>query len=557
MLRRRTLAGLALLALTAGCGVRAPAPLDVSALVRESGDAGARGRLEVRILDNPRDVQARLALAKLADETGRPGQALEQLEAVLRLGGPLGTRWHDADRARMARLLAARGRARLAREATTALEDLKRARSFGAAIDDDELLRARLAVAIWALRHVDANERERGRRLLVELVDTPIAHSSWRGALPDAAPRERGRFGVWLWEHGARRAAWEALASWRARSTEQGGPLHDAYLRAYAWWHPLDAAPPPAEQLVGPARCWFPVAACAAPRETPAPPDLEESPARERLAPFDAAALAYVRARSPGGVATAGATTVESVIAAYRRDPAIAERLARDLVAEAIDTAAASALVGALFDVLGDPARARAAWEAAALASAEPPFVRGLAVAMARANDPDAALIHATTAAAASGDPALVWIEVAHALGAPRGEAHAMEAARYALELAGADAIADALDVAITASAALGRTAQADALRARRAALAPTLGAPETAATRALAAHAHEPTASTVADLWVASRAHPRDVPTRAALYRALAADDPRRAAVAAELVSLAGDPDPRTGRAAVLALRP
>src|SRR4051812_9435669 len=71
----------------AGC-VRAPAPLDIGAMVKAKGAVAARQDLEVRALDRPRDVQVHLALARLADDAGRPAQALAELETVLRIGGP-------------------------------------------------------------------------------------------------------------------------------------------------------------------------------------------------------------------------------------------------------------------------------------------------------------------------------------------------------------------------------------------------------------------------------------------------------------------------------------
>src|SRR5947209_702408 len=95
---------LALVALVA-CGVRAPAPIDVLALTRANGTDEARRELEARVIGDPKDVGARLALAELADKAGRPGEAIDQLEAVAAQSGPLGTRWHAADRARLARLL--------------------------------------------------------------------------------------------------------------------------------------------------------------------------------------------------------------------------------------------------------------------------------------------------------------------------------------------------------------------------------------------------------------------------------------------------------------------
>src|SRR5512144_141466 len=89
----------------ASCGVRAPSRIDVTALVKRRGEADARGELAARIVADPKDIAARLALATLEDKTGRPSGALEQLEAVAALSGPVGIRWHDEDRARFANLL--------------------------------------------------------------------------------------------------------------------------------------------------------------------------------------------------------------------------------------------------------------------------------------------------------------------------------------------------------------------------------------------------------------------------------------------------------------------
>jgi len=86
--------------------------------------------------------------------------------------------------------------------------------------------------------------------------------------------------------------------------------------------------------------------------------------------------------------------------------------------------------------------------------------------------------------------------------------------------------------------------------------VAPRDGDPPDAAA-ALAAHRARPTDATAARLWIASRGSPRDVASRAALRAALAADDPRRRAIEAELVALAADRDPVRARAAVDALRP
>ncbi|MGN6104684.1 MAG: hypothetical protein ACTHU0_06250 [Kofleriaceae bacterium] len=801
--RRAIWLAIAVLAIDAGCGVRAPGRIDHGALVRRLGPVEARRTLELRTLEHPRDLGARLALAALDEQTGRPSGAIEQLEAVVAIGGPLGTRWHDDDRTRLARLLAARGRARLARGSPTALAELVRARGLGAGIEDDELARAKAARAVARLRHVDPAERASGRAELAALAGTPGADPAWRGALANAKPAERGAFGAWLWSAGARRAAWDELVAWHAGTAAPRDPaIQHNYLVARAWWSPPEAPPLAASELVGPARCRFREAACdparvlgdavpgeleallAAPaRERTTDPTaarawleitlgqalrgdaswgpafaarvdtavipieqlptgmraafaqlagrdraeispvieilpgasrlvaagralrgapaaevraalgplaesyegrallaVVESPAADRSVAdrsvadrtaadrtggnrpagdrsaadraaadraaadrsavdrsavdrtaadrsaadrtaadrsaadrtaadrtsadagaadrtaadrssadasaaerslaertsagstatqprasdpsadsFAAAAVAYIGASVPDGPP---AVTLRRLIDAYRRDPAIADRLALDAIAEATDDAIAHAALGTLFDVLGDPARARAAWQAAVASSPEPAFVRALAEVAARAKDPDAALVFATTAAASSGDPAAVWSAMSRALEGAGSHAHALEAARYAIDLAGPDELAGALDAAIDASRSFGRTAQVEALATRRAAAAPP---PErrdehaddpTDAATALARHRAQPSEATVAALWLASRWNPRDVASRAALRAALSATDPRRLIIEAELVVLAADRDRERARAAVTALR-
>ncbi len=616
-MRALVLASLA--ATAAGC-VRAPAPLDVHALIARRGPAEARRDLAARVLDDPRDVQARLALAALAEQTGRSTEAIEQLEAVLRLGGPLGTRWHAEDKARLGRLLLARGRARLARNSPTALVDLKRAAALGGTPSADELLSARIAVATAQIRHVDAQERAKARATFAELAqaakhtretaaqakamgvavgDTAATSSvavgdaaatgatviggtvvgsapisgptvkptntaidatdeqSWLGARPTASPLERGTFGIWLWSIGAKRESYEQLASWHAATAPPRDPaLQAAYLRAIAWWSPLwlgEVPPPPAEDLVGPERCWFPGTRCDPPvfELLPLPPvaDAGDSARDPRIG----AAARYASTRVGAAVA---ARPLAPIAAAYLRDPVIADRLARELVATAVDAAAASAALGALFDALGDAPRARAAWQDAATQSGEAAFQRGLADAIARTGEGPAAHVNGTAAAAAWGDPAVVWNGVAAALLDAKQHVDALAAAHYALELAGPDDLPRSLDLAIEASRALGRTAQADAMVLQRAQLAPRGRAVDADALAALAEHRANPTASTAAQLWVASRRHPRDIDLRVALAAALDVDDPRRATVVTELVELTGDEDPIRAYAAARALR-
>lgn len=680
------------LLIAASCGVRAPARIDIDALVKARGEVEARRDLEVRVIASPKDLSARLALAALAERAGRPSTAIEQLEAVRAVGGPIGTRWHADDRARLGRLLLARGRLRVARAAPSALGDLTRAREFGATVAEDELRAAKIASAIHQLRHVDAKLRAAGKLGLADLAKSPGADPSWVGASANAPAEKRGAFGMWLWKQGAKRAAWEELKAWHdatrtpdvrlGTDSTRDVVLGAAYLEAYAWWTPFDAAKPQLDELEGPARCRFALADCEVehlladepiddaaiaallvapptPRTVkpdangwlvlslrqalrgesawgavfaarvdhenvspqvfdpalratftrlvgrPASPTIDPSPSHRPLervviaagrvlrgapvaevrrvlgpaaetdegrallrivepratttgktAPYVAAAIAYVRARVPAGP---DADAVREVVVAYRRDPAIADRLVLDLVARAGDAALGHAACGALFDALGDPARARIAWQAAVDSSPEREHLRGLAETLARASDPDAAMIAGTTAAAAWGDPAAVWVSVARSLDSTREYQHALEAARMAIDLGSSELLVEAIDIAVSSSLALERDVQVMALLSRREQIASEVSLRDddpTDAVAALAAHHARPTAATIARMWVASRWNARDVATRAALFDAIAPDDPRRAVLASELVALAADRDPDRGRAAVAALR-
>jgi len=110
-------------------------------------------------------------------------------------------------------------------------------------------------------------------------------------------------------------------------------------------------------------------------------------------------------------------------------------------------------------------------------------------------------------------DPAVVWLAVARSLAGARRFVHALDAARSAIDLAGPATLAAALDVAIAASRALGRDAQAAGLAAQRARVAPaggTLGDRDpTDARAALDAHRERASSATAARLWVASRWNP------------------------------------------------
>ena len=248
-----------------------------------------------------------------------------------------------------------------------------------------------------------------------------------------------------------------------------------------------------------------------------------------------------------------GESELRAVAREFRRDPAVAARLARELVGRSIDRAIGQAAVGALFDALADPARARALWLGASEDSDDAAIVASSACAMARAGDGDAALVAGATAAAASGDPALTWIRIGHALMRGDRTTDVLTAMRSALDLAGANALVEALELAITASRRLGRADQAQELAARRALLLPP-PVEDAGEMRELLGR-HEPGAWALASAWVTTRDHPRDVALRAALVAALERDDVRRQTIVDELVVLAGERDPELALTATLAL--
>ncbi|CAN5677744.1 hypothetical protein BH11MYX1_BH11MYX1_50450 [soil metagenome] len=328
----------------ASCGVRAPEPIDVAALVAKGGPVEARRELEIRILAEPRDVQARLAAATLDRDLHRDGDAIDDYDAVEKLGGPLGPRWHAVDQARFAALLARRGEARVARGSGLGVHDLERAARLGASVPAATLRRATQVAALAKLRHIDPEVRVSGRALLVALGGNP----AWAGAEAHATAAQHAAFGVWLWERGANREAYEQLARWHD-SGAHDATYSAAYATALAWWSP-DAA---VKALM----------VQAAPRPSAVPAGRLVTGADLRAA----AAAHYARARleqlvvagemGAGNPAIAPVVTTELpsepellvVARAFRRDPAVAARLARELIGRSIDRAIGQAAVGALF----------------------------------------------------------------------------------------------------------------------------------------------------------------------------------------------------------------
>ena len=216
-----------LVAVLAACGVRAR-PVDTTRLVAELGLDGAVEALRIRIADDPKDIPARRALADLEHRRGRPGAVIAELAAVRELGGPLGVRLDRGERTRLAGLYRERARLRVARGSPDALDDLDLARRIAGAAGEDAALRrdAEITAALADLRHTDPDRRARGAEALGR--DTSTIDGL-------------GATGLYLFEHGALRAAHDLLEAWeRGGGRDRGAPdtaaITDAWLAARAWW---------------------------------------------------------------------------------------------------------------------------------------------------------------------------------------------------------------------------------------------------------------------------------------------------------------------------------
>ncbi|HUQ01865.1 MAG TPA: hypothetical protein VM261_05180 [Kofleriaceae bacterium] len=177
--------------------------------------------------------------------------------------------------------------------------------------------------------------------------------------------------------------------------------------------------------------------------------------------PEQAATLATYR--SPD----VSASRIRAVADAYAVDPALADRRAEDVLAVGADVAATAPVLGRLFSLLGDPARARAMWQRAADASPEDAdLALELAIAMAEANDPAAGLVQMIRAAAGHGDAGTAMLVGARGFGAAGHTVEALTLARSALSLSAPGDEAPAAAVAAALLEQLDRTADAAALRA-------------------------------------------------------------------------------------------
>lgn len=248
-----------LLAGAASCGGARPDP---SSAREAAAAADRREALLARVLVAPDDVAAWLELAAEEDRAGRPSAALDALEQARLVRAPLGQDLDERDRQREARLLAARGRARLLRGAASALADLQKARAAGAPVEDGELLAAEVAAALAEARHSDARRRAAGLSRLRQLGERGGSAATARGALATASAAERAAWAAWLWERGAKRAAYDVLLALGARSGGAPPPgLGDAaaelWAEASAWWRPSwrRLAPIPAVPRSAARRC--------------------------------------------------------------------------------------------------------------------------------------------------------------------------------------------------------------------------------------------------------------------------------------------------------------
>lgn len=259
-------------------------------------------------------------------------------------------------------------------------------------------------------------------------------------------------------------------------------------------------------------------AALAADRAVAPDPELP-APIAGLLAARVAAAPLRDRAVGAAVISRAAPDDRAAVIAvarSYGRDPALADRRAEELAGRALDRAAIAPVLARLFAALGDPARARAWWQAAVDASPdEPGLLEGLALAMVDAGDVPAGELLLLAAAAASGDAGRTYLRAARSFAAIDAHLAAVAAARWAIELAAPGDEAAPAAIAAAALAALGRPSSE------------------------VAALAAAPAALDLTD-------------ARAAVARAVA--DPDRDRAAAALATLAAADDPGLARLALAA---
>ncbi len=431
--------------------------------------AGSRGgseheRLLADVAAHPNDSAANLRLARYALAAKQPGAALRYFAVVEANGGLFGPRWTSSDRKHYGDLLRERGAWRLQHNLVAAQADIAHARSLGAVVAP-EMLQRTAAIQAWADScHAADDIRQRGLQAACK------ATISVGACAAEPAP-QRGAFAAALWQHGAKRATYEVLRELARRSAGVPSETRLLWLQAQAWWTgtivPIPIAPTTTVcELVALADAVWPThgaafdAAVQRGIET-----LDDWRSRHGLPPAvgDVAACQLAPAAPPALQPALAAVAFDDAFAArwqltakvvatlrrlHQQAPATVDRAVVELLDAGLDEAWMAAAAGELFDLIGDPARARRYWQRAVDANADPAFVQGLAVAVAHSGDPDAAAIWATQAAAASGDPALWLLEVASAMAAHGSSPEALTLLKQARSVAGAADMA-AIDTAI------------------------------------------------------------------------------------------------------------
>jgi tetratricopeptide (TPR) repeat protein len=231
------------------------------------------------------------------------------------------------------------------------------------------------------------------------------------------------------------------------------GPLawrHGRRVHALAWWLRLlgrDARLSPGRDAVW--RAW---------RElVPMPPGWSMPPATVTVP-----AAALVTHEDP-----AIAAALVAVAEASAREPAVADRLARDLVARAVSPGRHGPDVARLLAAVGEHERALAWWERIAAESpAHPPYLVALGLAAAEAGDVLRAHVHIEAAAARSGDAGATLLVAAAALSRRDHALDAVASARKALLLAPPGHRGPVLALLATTMHVLGRADDAAVMRA-------------------------------------------------------------------------------------------
>jgi hypothetical protein len=445
--------------------------LDLCGLARQLAELGCAGQLVVAADNDPAAAERIRQLAAVRGWRGAdPGAAGAWALVALRawLDGRVGS-WEAelAARVDLPALLATEvGRASVAPHArATLLRVAGHEQDARAALDRAIEGAARLGPEARALLVAEAAAQRRGGAVDALLHAGPASPAAWRAALAFARAVEPG---------GAREvalcdAAPVALAAEHLRRAGELGalaarfPSRDALYALARWYAALRSSPDPrlARGLEALEARWRRLAAGAAlPSALPSALPLGVVDPH-RIAP----AVAQGASDAPGV-----ADRLARVARAYLRDPALADRLARELVDGAVAPGQRGPLLVELFARLGDPARA---WQWAERTQASSPdhapYLLAAGMAAVGTGDSPRADVFFVRAAAASGDAGATSLLAARAFLAAGRALPALTAARRAHDLTapGEPEHAAAIEVAADSLDLLGRDADATALRGR------------------------------------------------------------------------------------------